>query len=231
MSDAVAATGSPSEPVDGGRSGPASAPTCWCSAAVRSSTCSTTTPSRSLDDVAGAVRPHGDSLGLGGVPSVAPQNLSLNVTVGLQPGLQLLLRGPGRVRAAPRPAPCRRPPPRRRSRPLLAGCDRAPVATIGFLGGEPFLHRGLVHHVVGFTARRAAELGQPVGFSVTTNATVLDAADLDLVLRPPVRGDGQPRRRTGRPTTAAASASPARAAGTTPWPTSGRCSPTRGWPG
>lgn len=122
----------------------------------------------------------GHRLSLGAVPSVAPQNLSLNVTSacnlacdycyadrggfgGAQSGAMSFVTAEEAVET------------------LLAGCDRRSYATIGFLGGEPFLHRRLVHHVVAFAARRGAELGQRIGFSVTTNATLLDAADLDLL--------------------------------------------------
>jgi uncharacterized protein len=78
---------------------------------------------------------------------------------------------------------------------LLSGADRARPATIGFLGGEPFTRRELLHHVVHFTEARARELGQSVRFSVTTNGTLLNDADRELLRRRPfavtISVDGQ----------------------------------------
>ena len=65
---------------------------------------------------------------------------------------------------------------------LLAGAGRRRV-TIGFIGGEPFLNRSLIHECVEHARERGRELHTPVGFSVTTNATVLEPADLDLMRR------------------------------------------------
>jgi uncharacterized protein len=53
--------------------------------------------------------------------------------------------------------------------------------TIGFIGGEPFLNRAVVHESVAYAARRGRELRTPVQFSVTTNATLLNAEDIDLL--------------------------------------------------
>jgi uncharacterized protein len=55
--------------------------------------------------------------------------------------------------------------------------------TIGFIGGEPFLNRSVLHESVVYAARRGREVGLNVGFSVTTNATLLVAEDLDLLRR------------------------------------------------
>ncbi len=122
----------------------------------------------------------GDRLNLGSVPSVAPQNLSLNVTSACNLACDYCYADRGSFEGAQSGA-MSAPIAEEAVESLLAGCERRSYATIGFLGGEPFLHRRLVHHMVEFASRRAEELGQPVGFSVTTNATVLDAADLDLL--------------------------------------------------
>jgi uncharacterized protein len=53
--------------------------------------------------------------------------------------------------------------------------------TIGFIGGEPFLNRRVLHRAVAHASARAAERGVRVGFSVTTNATLLTDEDLDLL--------------------------------------------------
>jgi uncharacterized protein len=55
--------------------------------------------------------------------------------------------------------------------------------TIGFIGGEPFLNRRLIYRCVEHARERGRELKTPVGFSVTTNATLLMLADLDLMRR------------------------------------------------
>jgi len=122
----------------------------------------------------------GERLGLGTVPSVAPQNLSLNVTSACNLACDYCYAGRGSFGGAQSGA-MSTATSEEAVETLLAGCDRRSYATIGFLGGEPFLHRHLVHHMVAFTARRAAELGQPVGYSVTTNGTLLDADDVELL--------------------------------------------------
>lgn len=117
---------------------------------------------------------------LGMVPSVVPQNLSLNVTSACNLACDYCYAGRGAFGGAQSGA-MTAAVAEESVDTLLAGCDRRSYATIGFLGGEPFLHRRLVHHLVEYAARRAADLGQPIGFSVTTNGTLLDADDLDLL--------------------------------------------------
>ena len=68
---------------------------------------------------------------------------------------------------------------------LLVSCDRTAPATIGFLGGEPFVNRPLIHRIVHYTAARGRALGQDVRFSVTTNGTLLQPADIDLMRHHP----------------------------------------------
>ncbi|HMG86546.1 MAG TPA: radical SAM protein [Terracidiphilus sp.] len=53
--------------------------------------------------------------------------------------------------------------------------------TVGFIGGEPFLNRPLIHWTVDYATNRAKEVGATVGFSVTTNGTLLNSEDLDLL--------------------------------------------------
>jgi uncharacterized protein len=65
---------------------------------------------------------------------------------------------------------------------LLAGAAGRRV-TVGFIGGEPFLNRPLIHKCVDHARGRGRELKTPVGFSITTNATLLTPADLDLLRR------------------------------------------------
>jgi uncharacterized protein len=53
--------------------------------------------------------------------------------------------------------------------------------TIGFIGGEPFLHRSLIHECVKYARTRAAEMSVPVSFSIATNGTLLRDDDLALL--------------------------------------------------
>ena len=54
-------------------------------------------------------------------------------------------------------------------------------STIGFLGGEPFVNARLIHQVVDYASARASRRGLWVQYAVTTNGTLLDAADLALL--------------------------------------------------
>lgn len=54
-------------------------------------------------------------------------------------------------------------------------------ATVGFIGGEPFLNRRLIHDAVAYAKRAAVRASLAVGFSVTTNATLLTDDDLRLL--------------------------------------------------
>jgi uncharacterized protein len=52
---------------------------------------------------------------------------------------------------------------------------------IGFMGGEPFLHRALVRDIVPYAQAQARKSGRTVRFSVTTNATLLTDDDVRLL--------------------------------------------------
>ena len=58
--------------------------------------------------------------------------------------------------------------------------EAAPAADLllGFMGGEPFLHRALMRDVVPYARARAHATGRHVRFSVTTNATLLTDDDV-----------------------------------------------------
>jgi uncharacterized protein len=53
--------------------------------------------------------------------------------------------------------------------------------TVGFIGGEPFVNRKLLYWAVEYAVAQAKKIGAPVGFSVTTNGTLLTRDDLDLL--------------------------------------------------
>jgi uncharacterized protein len=81
---------------------------------------------------------------------------------------------------------------------LLSGASHESPVTIGFLGGEPFAGRELIHATVAYASAKGAQLGFDVRFSVTTNGTLLRADDIALLRRHPfavtVSIDGPPRR-------------------------------------
>jgi uncharacterized protein len=64
---------------------------------------------------------------------------------------------------------------------LFSAADPTRPVTVGFLGGEPFANRALIHHVVDYAQPRGAGLGLDVRFSVTTNATLLRPDDVCLL--------------------------------------------------
>ncbi|MEH2066439.1 MAG: radical SAM protein [Nostoc sp.] len=53
--------------------------------------------------------------------------------------------------------------------------------TIGFIGGEPFLNRPTLYRSVEYANELAARHGISVGFSVTTNGTLLNQSDIELL--------------------------------------------------
>jgi uncharacterized protein len=123
---------------------------------------------------------YGDSFGLDTVPRIAPQGISLNVTSACNLGCAYCYADRGRFSGHQRGA-MSGSTAEAAVNTLLASSDRTARATVGFLGGEPFLHPAFVHEVVDYATRRAAELGQPIGFSATTNGTRLRHADHELV--------------------------------------------------
>jgi uncharacterized protein len=66
---------------------------------------------------------------------------------------------------------------------LFATVDSGAPLTIGFLGGEPFVNRALIHQAVAYADSAARRLQRRIGFSVTTNGTLLSGADIALLQR------------------------------------------------
>jgi uncharacterized protein len=60
---------------------------------------------------------------------------------------------------------------------------RGKSVTVGFIGGEPLLNRPVLHRAAGYACERARERRQRVRFSITTNATLVTAADIQLFRR------------------------------------------------
>jgi uncharacterized protein len=64
---------------------------------------------------------------------------------------------------------------------LLARADAAAPITVGFLGGEPFVNRALLHACVEYAQQQGARNALDVRFSVTTNGTLLRPEDIALL--------------------------------------------------
>jgi uncharacterized protein len=63
----------------------------------------------------------------------------------------------------------------------LPGAD----LVVGFMGGEPFLARELIHETVHYAEQAVRTAGRRVRFSLTTNATLLEADDARLMSEHP----------------------------------------------
>ena len=64
---------------------------------------------------------------------------------------------------------------------LLEGVTPGEDAIIGFMGGVPFLNRKLIYSATEYATQKAQSLGVRARFSVTTNATLLNQSDVDLL--------------------------------------------------
>ena len=117
---------------------------------------------------------------LDAIAEPAPQSISLNVSssCNLSCGYCYAARGNfGGAQARPMDWPT-----------ALAAIDRllddadpnAPI-TVGFLGGEPFVNRRLIHRAVAYATSLAIRRGLDVRFSVTTNGTLLEPDDVVLL--------------------------------------------------
>jgi uncharacterized protein len=112
----------------------------------------------------------------------APQSVSLNVSSSCNLSCGYCYAGRGAFGGA-QPAPMTWPVARAAIDRLLDVADPAHPITVGFLGGEPFANRALIHQAVQYAADAGARLGRDLRFSVTTNGTLLRPDDLDLLRR------------------------------------------------
>ncbi|MFD1342234.1 radical SAM protein [Litorisediminicola beolgyonensis] len=64
---------------------------------------------------------------------------------------------------------------------LLAATPPGGAVKIAFMGGEPFVARKVIHDAVSHARRRAAARAISVGFSITTNGTLLTEADAEFL--------------------------------------------------
>lgn len=67
---------------------------------------------------------------------------------------------------------------------LLIGQTRADESiNIAFLGGEPLINRPVLRQATVYASEKAAARGQKIGFSITTNGTLVDRDDADFFER------------------------------------------------
>lgn len=64
---------------------------------------------------------------------------------------------------------------------LLAEADPQAPLTLGFIGGEPFVNRALIHQCVHYSAALARQQHLDLRYSVTTNGTLLRPEDHELL--------------------------------------------------
>jgi uncharacterized protein len=112
------------------------------------------------------------------VPDVTPQSISLNVSNACNLACAYCYAGQGGFAGA-QSAVMNWATAREAIDALFATADPARPITIGFLGGEPFVGRDLIHRSVHYATERAG--GRSVGFAVTTNGTLLTAEDVALL--------------------------------------------------
>lgn len=148
---------------------------------------------RALADALGL--PVGAEAPLDAVVAPPPQSLSLNVSSSCNLACHYCYadRGAfGGVQAAPMPWPVAQAAIDR----LLAEADPGAPITVGFLGGEPFANRALIHRAVRYASDEARTQRLDVRFSVTTNGTLLREDDVELLRSHPfavtVSIDGDP---------------------------------------
>jgi uncharacterized protein len=63
---------------------------------------------------------------------------------------------------------------------LVEAAEPGETLTLAFMGGEPLANRGTLHAATRYAAGKAAARGIRVGFSMTTNATLLRDEDIEL---------------------------------------------------
>ncbi len=100
---------------------------------------------------------------------------------------------------------------------LFAAADPKTGVRVTFFGGEPLLNKPVIKKVVARCNELAVARGQSVGYSITTNATLMDDETADLIVKnnfglmasldgPQPMHDGQCPTRDGRGSFAAAAA-------------------------
>ena len=114
------------------------------------------------------------------VPLPAPQSISLNVSSSCNLGCSYCYASRGGFEGA-QSAVMSWEVARQAVEKVIAGSDAQGPVTIGFLGGEPFVNRRLIHRVVHHARRLGLTHRRDVRFSVTTNGTLLRDSDIRLL--------------------------------------------------
>jgi uncharacterized protein len=114
------------------------------------------------------------------VVAPTPQSISLNVSSSCNLTCAYCYAARGGFEGK-QPEPMAWPVARAAIDRLVASTDPAAPITIGFLGGEPFVNRALIHQAVAYAVDVARQRRLDVRFSVTTNGTLLRADDADLL--------------------------------------------------
>jgi uncharacterized protein len=109
-----------------------------------------------------------------------PQSISLNVSSSCNLSCSYCYAARGGFEGA-QPDPMRWQTARAAIDALLARADATAPITIGFLGGEPFANRALLHASVHYAREEGGRRGLDVRFSVTTNGTLLRPEDIALM--------------------------------------------------
>lgn len=111
-------------------------------------------------------------------PLPAPRAISLNVAQSCNLACSYCYADEGRFGGAARRMPLA--VARRAVDELLRTALPGEAVLVGFIGGEPLLNRAVVHDTVAYATARAASCSVGVGFSITTNGTLVRAVDVAL---------------------------------------------------
>lgn len=114
------------------------------------------------------------------VVAPAPQSLSLNVSSSCNLACSYCYAERGGFNGQ-QPQPMTWEIARAAINRLLDQADAGSPITIGFMGGEPFVNRRLIHQTVNYAASVGTVRGLDVRFSVTTNGTLLQDTDIDIL--------------------------------------------------
>jgi len=125
-------------------------------------------------------RPTGGEVSLDEIPEPKPQSISLNVSSSCNLTCRYCYAARGSFEGRQSSAMSWSTAKAAIDRLLEQAAPERPI-TIGFLGGEPFVNRSLIHRCVDYAANQGACRALDVRFSVTTNGTLLDASDRELL--------------------------------------------------
>jgi uncharacterized protein len=126
-----------------------------------------------------AITPDLDRTGFGRLGDLpAPRAISLNVAQACNLACTYCYADEGRFHGSARTMSTE--VARRAVDELVAGARPGERVLVGFIGGEPLLNRAVVHDTVAYAWGRARDVGVSVGFSITTNGTLVDEPDAAL---------------------------------------------------